>query len=460
MFELFDVLARAGGGGSGGGGSGGGGGEGIILLLLIGYLLSYPVCMRIKRRYSRKAEIFVGSSYCLGLTFGIPALFALPFGAGGAAVGILFLPGVWIGWYLAYFSAWDRLKAKAAKVSEHIAVARQKDSIWNEQQMLELSKNVFMQFQQDWSTFNYDSIRTYTTFQFAERNILLLEVLKELGRTNVMLNVQIIDSLIIDIDDIIDNTKDTFTVAFNVSAYDRLIETKGRSFIYADDSTFTEYWVFTRNGTTWILKDIEQSTADPSKHVQAVQTFAESNKMHYSLDMGWLLLPREGLLFSESSFGRSDINNHVVGTHNGHLYQLYTYQDNNIDSKSSDKTYLVAQLILTQSYDGILVRPDKKLFSFKSQQKIPTYYQKYEFEWPDFNDRYDVFTTNRDRLAAFELINPGFMAYLYDSDQRISLEAAGNTVYLYKELDKSTATAQEYEQLLAILGRAFKELRL
>lgn len=184
--------------------------------------------------------------------------------------------------------------------------------------------------------------------------------------------------------------------------------------------------------------------------------------MFYSLDMGWLLLPSKGLLMSRGRFGTSDINNHVVGTYNNRLVQLYTYTP--IPLSKNSMNWLVLQVTLPKSYGGIIAQRNRKVFSSTSvYQKTPKEYKKYEFEWNDFNKRYSVHATDADRLAAFELINPGFMAYLYDNDPNVSIEVADNVLYLYRYLGaRTTATVNtgEYETMLTIALKAFKELQL
>nr|MBP7775385.1 DUF3137 domain-containing protein [Candidatus Saccharimonas sp.] len=88
----------------------------------------------------------------------------------------------------------------------------------------------------------------------------------------------------------------------------------------------------------------------------------------------------------------------------------------------------------------------------------PKGYTKYEFEWPDFNKRYDVYATDADRLATFELLNPGFMAYLYDTDGNICIEVTDNIIYLYK--NQKAATSADYQLMVTLMQKAYKELQL
>lgn len=238
------------------------------------------------------------------------------------------------------------------------------------------------------------------------------------------------------------------TVLFRASAKDTLIDTPTGSTLYKDSSTFTEYWRLIKNDTGWLVDGIDQSTADVSAQRADMVKFATDNKLFYCLDMGWLFLPSRGKLFGKGKFGVSDINNYVVGKWGSYLVQFYTYKAYG----SSSKPIVISQLAVPKSYGGILIQP-KKLFG----NSAPDGYTKYEFEWPDFNKRYDVYATDADRLATFELLNPGFMAYLYDTDEHVSIEVVDTIIYLYKTGSDQTI---DYQTVLTILQKAYKELQL
>lgn len=448
FLDTISLFARGGGGGSSGGGSGGGG----EILALIGYIPSYYLGKFVKKLLPRKAELVVSASFAALFSILIFAIGVLG-GFLGGYIAICIIVGIWIGWSAAFFGAWDKLKEQSKKASVALSAAAQTDAAWSEQALLEHAQRTFLQFQYDWSTFNLANMTTYLTPNYARHNGLLLQILKELGRTNVMSNVQIKNCLIIDVHDDTDNNKDSFTVAFEASAIDQLVDTSSNTLLFQDGSTFTEYWTFVRSDNGWLLDRINQQTADLMALQQSLLDFAARNSMFYSLDMGWLFLPRTGVLFNAGKFGVSDINNHVVGTYNNHLTQFYTYNSNM--QTGSTTTQLIAQINLPKSYGGIIVRRNMKFFQ---TLKAPKEYQKYEFEWPDFNKRYEVRATDADRLATFELLNPGFMAYLYDNDPDVSIEVTDNIVYLYKQINK--IEAGDYEKMMVILMKAFKELQL
>jgi hypothetical protein len=162
------------------------------------------------------------------------------------------------------------------------------------------------------------------------------------------------------------------------------------------------------------------------------------------------------------AFKNSDVNNHVIGNWNGLIVQLYTY----IPQKRSKDNYLIAQITLPKSYGGIIIKrkSDWKQRDIFSNFSIftPKGYRKITMEWPDFNKRYTVYATDMDKVTSFELLNPKFMADLYDKTLPVSIEVVDNVVYLYAPTTglPVTGTQPRYKEMLEVLQAAFKELRM
>ena len=456
IIPSLELIARAGGGGSSSSGGGGGGAE---FLILLGAVPSHYLGKLIKKFFSRKLELIISATFASLVSI---ILLIIGFMLGGffsIYVASVITIGIWIGWSTAFFGLWERLANRIKKTRQTIAKASQSDASWNEASLLDYARQCFLRYQEDWSQFNLASITTYTTRDYAKHSALLLQALKELGRTNRMSNVRIGGAAIIDaVDDTSAANKDTYTVLFEATAKDQLIDTDG-SVLYTDNSSFVEAWTFVRSETTWLLADIAQQTADKRQANQSLIQFAQQNGLYYSLDMGWLLIPKRGVLLGSGRFGVSDINNHTIGYYNGLLFQLYTYNPN---PKNSAANMLIVQLTLPRSYEGIVVRRKTKVFPFlKAFSGMPKNYKKYTYEWPDFNNRYEVYATNADRLASFELINPGFMAYLYDNDPGFAIEVADTTLFMVKPITANQAlSADAYSKIMTIALKAFKELRL
>lgn len=458
--DILTTFARAGGGGSGGGGSGGGGsggsgGSGGEIIAMIGYFPSYYTGKLVKKFLPRKAELVV--SFTSATIMSSVLLWLAYVAHGGFLFMLLVVLGIWSGWYAAFFGTWEKIKKRAAKTKRAVDIAAQTDSAWQSDQLLAYARQIFTQYQQNWSDFDVTSMQSYLTRHQLMLSALMLRALREMGRVNTVANTYIVDIALVDMHDSTDDSQDWFRVAIEASANDTLRDTRSGQVLFTDKSTFTEYWTFVRYSDTWLLDRIDQATADLSMRSQSIESFAREHNFYFMLDMGWLFLPNSGVLFRGGRFGKSDINNYTVGLIGEQLVQLYTY------TPTPNYNILVGQINLPKSHEGILIRRKTSLFSSWSPPKPPREYQKHSLEWPDFNKRYEVSATNADRLATFELLNPGFMAYLYDTDPGVSIEVADNVVYLYKfagQQAEKSISSKDYDVLMTILVKAHKELQL
>ena len=264
-----------------------------------------------------------------------------------------------------------------------------------------------------------------------------------------MSNINISDVEVVDMLDSADNSQDTVTIGFSVSAKDLLIDNSTGETLFTDNSQFTEYWRFRRHGNDWLLDGIDQATANPAMYNAQIDQFARQNNYCYSADMGWLFIPKRGQLFGGAQFGVSDINNHVVGLYNESLLvQLYTYQRANDVS-----SVVIAQINVPKEYGQIIVRRKKKL-RFGGIRGL----EKVEMEWGQFNKQYEVYASNTDQAASFELLNPTYMEQLVALGFEVSIEVVDNVIYLYTE-ERGTDVAI-YQTMYDLVQKAFKEMRL
>lgn len=445
VLPVFEFFARSGGGGSSS--SGGGGGS---LLFFIGYIPAYFFTKFMKKIAPRPFAFGISIAFSAVFT-----VFALIVGILSASASLFFLVGIvifgiWSGWGAAMFSLWDKMSKRFKKADDDL-----KKAGWNEDDLKRVASTAFLRYQDDWSRRDPSRFLEYMTPYYATHAALMVRALTELHRYDLMQNVQILK---MDTDAVYDNpddTQDFFSILIEAKANDVLMDETQKT-LYTDNNSFIEEWTFQRGNNTWLLAGIRQTTEAPQMLEADLKQFAETNHMFYSLDMGWLFLPARGDIFNNGKwlFGYGDINNHVIGAYNNHLIQLYTYVRSENGQKDNFKNYLVGQIALPKEYGGILIERKKGIFN---RVFAPKGYQKYEFEWPDFNERYNVYATDQSRLAAFELLNPGFMAFLYDNFNDVSMEVVDNVVYFYA---LKTGMRNDYEQLLQLLMRAFKELQL
>lgn len=450
--DVLSYFARSGGGGS----SSSGGGD---VIALIGYVPSYYAGKLVKKMLPRKAELVVSALTATAMSATL--LWFAYLMHGGYFFMTLIVIGIWLGWWAAFFDAWDKIKAKSKKAKQDMSVAARTDEAWSESAIVTNALETFSRYQRDWQSGDIQSIRAYTTERYANHAALMLLALRELHRKNVMTEIEIMASEVVDIQDDFDNTKDRFQIAIKAKARDSLIDVSGGfdSPLFTDTSEFIEYWTFHRSDTRWLLDRIDQATADLTTQNRSIEAFAAAKGLYYSLDMGWLFLPRKGVLFSGGTFGKSDINNHTIGMFDDHLVQLYSYSP-----MPEFPVFIVAQINLPRSYEGIYVKYKASSFwtTGYAPKNPPSEYKQHKLEWEDFNKRYDVYATNPDRISLFELLNPAFMAYLYDTDPKVCIEVTDNIVYLYRQTGatKDKVGSLEYEKMFMILQKAYRELRM
>ncbi len=408
LYFLFTThaFARGGGGGSGGGGGGGGGGSS-------------------------------GGSYSSG--------------SGNVSDGyILFRFALIIAVVLfLVFTVWKQRKEQLAEAKADITKAASFDSVWNTDALRARITEVFTRFQNDWSNLDPSRMQEYLMPEFYNKMVLELGTLDALHRKNLVQNPVIKDIEFLVAQDSEDNTKDHVYVEITASAHDVLLDTETNKELFVDDSTFTEYWTFNRDGDVWKLGKISQETEDADYWEKDIENFAKKNNFHYDPDFGWLMLPYKGALFGATKFGTSDVNNHVAGTYHGKLVEFYTYIPNP-DQKNATN-YLVAQAVLPIKHNDILVKKKKMLFNF-----APKGLRKIETESIDFNKKFVLFAAPGDEAKSFELLAPNFMEKIYALPFELNIEVVGNVLYFYSE----SRANLDYDKLLEILSWAFDEMKM
>ena len=438
--EMMSLLARAGGGGSSSSGGSGGGGifalPAVVAAGVAGFVRSKTGSKTAGVAVGMAAGTVVSLLYLWGGTFAfIVAMISTVIGAFG---------GAWA-------DKLGRFRKGSAAAQRSVQQAAASDAVWSPERLTEYAASIFGKFQRDWQQMNVQSIRTYTTKRYANHISLMLYALQQMGRTNQMSNIRIKEVIITSAHDDANDQQDRVSFGILAQANDQLIDTTSGDVLTATTEEFGEQWNFVRHENTWLLDSIDQATEEESMLVRSLRQFAVDNRMYFSPDWGNLLLPTRGQLFT-AGFKNADINNHIIGFWTGDLLvQLYTYRTK--EDESGDQ-YVVGQINLPKSYGGILVERRGKLLS---RLKAPRGYNKVSLEWGDFNKRYQVYATDENQVTSFELLNPSFMAWLYDQDIKVNIEVVNNVVYLYAKL---SANEQRYESMLEILKRSHKELKM
>ena len=81
-------------------------------------------------------------------------------------------------------------------------------------------------------------------------------------RQNVLEEINLIETDIVDVEDFSDNRKDQFWVYVKGSMSDYTIDDRTGSIVSGDKKAeFTELWKFLRIGDTWVLDEIDQKVS-------------------------------------------------------------------------------------------------------------------------------------------------------------------------------------------------------
>ena len=321
-----------------------------------------------------------------------------------------------------------------------------------EKQLHDMAKQIFKSYQADWSDFNYENIKNYTTDHYYTHASLMLDLLKNLHRKNQVSKLKVNKICLSQPV----NSETTYPINLNItflfSGLDEVITDDGQKLYSQYVSSAIETWNFIYDGKNLKLDGISQPTESAPHLIKSLANFADQNHLFYSPDWGRYALPARGLIFGGASMKIADINNHIIGKWGDLLVQLYTYSPTPDQSVSS--YYIVGQINVPKDYLGVIVKSRK----FKTRNKPDKSYDKFEMEWGEFNDHYEVYAASRDALPAFELLNPKFMEFLYAKNPSYNLEVVDNVIYIYANI--LNITEQDYADMLEVLQKAYNELKM
>lgn len=450
IFVALELFARAGGGGSGGssGGGGDGDGDGIVFLALVGYVPTHGLGAFLRRKLP--SESGAASLLAHVITWPLAIIWAIACFAmfGSGFFGSIVALGAIVGAPAGLFNWFSEVLKQSAEVKQRLKRAAANDPMWDEAQLVDFAKQTFMRYQYDWSRQDTESMKQYMTEDYHYHASLFIYTLQLMQRTNTVEDIVIDEAVVVQVHDDQNDANDRVTIGITARAKDTLINTAANTAIFTDSNSFTEYWTFARSGSTWLLADIGQATADMAAYNNELAAFAAQNNYCYSVDMGWLFIPERGQLFGQAKFGVSDINNHAVGLYKESLLvQLYTYAAFN-----GARPRVIARVNVPKTYGNIIVhRKRSSSINTRGLERIET-------EWIQFNQQYEVYASNAEQATSFELLNPTYMEQLAALPFAVTIEVVDNVIYLYTD-ERGTDVAT-YGIMLDLVHKAFKELRL
>ena len=338
------------------------------------------------------------------------------------------------------------LAEKAAAMRLAMKEKAAADPAWDPAAIERRIQEVFLGFQRAWSDLDAEAMRGLLTDDYYRRAVLEINVLYNQKRRNLMEEVGIFRVDILSFADAASGSGDQVKALISAVARDTLKDIAADKVLMTDSRSFREYWTFRREGGAWKLDLIEQTTADARFIEWSIAEFAKSNGFYYDPDFGWLMMPDRGAIFRATNFGKSDINNHVIGYYRDKIVEFYSYRP---DLKNKPKVnYVVAQAILPISYHDILV---SKRGWF---ERCPGGLTEHSLESPDFNKKYLVCAHPEDNVSALELLTPNFMVHVEELPYDLNIEVVDNVLYFYT-LDRRCS----YDQMLQLLSYAFDEMK-
>ena len=260
--------------------------SGIVLFFaLFGYFIGHFFGRIIKKLFKRELELFISFSFALLASLAL-IVFAWQYESAAETIAFVTVCGIWGGWASAYFDIWFSISKKAKEANEKLKKASADDSTWDESAIIDHAKQIYIKFQDDWSSFNTENMSTYMTPSYLQHNLLLIRILSEMQRVNRISNIEIETIATVEVFDRTDDAKDKITVSFIAGSKNELIDAKTNKVLFTDKSTYVEYWTFNRSGPTWLLDKIYKEVADQVIDDKFVAEFAPENGMFYSVDMG------------------------------------------------------------------------------------------------------------------------------------------------------------------------------
>ena len=185
-------------------------------------------------------------------------------GGGGSGRGgwlsIIALPFVII--YSAIVTHQVRKKSKACK--ELLARLEKLDPTWDIDAIRHRIDEVFFKVQQAWMARDQNLAKGCMSEAIFQKHKLQTDHLIEEHHKNMLENINLIQTDIVDVEDFLDNRKDRFWAHIKGSMIDYTIDDTNDRVVSGNNTkaeTFTELWKFIRVGNTWVLDEIDQSVS-------------------------------------------------------------------------------------------------------------------------------------------------------------------------------------------------------
>ncbi|HEX7517371.1 MAG TPA: Tim44-like domain-containing protein [Chthoniobacterales bacterium] len=177
----------------------------------------------------------------------------------GSWLNIILLPILLI--YSAIITHQVRRKGRACR--ELLARLAKQDPVWDLDAIRHRITQVFFKVQQAWMERDQNTARDCMSNAIFEKHKMQTDQLISQHRKNVLENINLIETDIVDVEDFADNRKDQFWVYVKGSMIDYTIDDTTNAIVSGkrEAESFTELWKFIRAGDTWVLDEIDQKVS-------------------------------------------------------------------------------------------------------------------------------------------------------------------------------------------------------
>jgi hypothetical protein len=178
---------------------------------------------------------------------------------GGGWLNLIALPIVLI--YSAIVTLKVREKSQACK--ELLARLEKLDPVWNLDAIRRRVNEVFFKVQEAWVERDQTLAKDCMSQAIFNKHKMQTDQMIAEHRRNVLEDINLIETEIVDVQDFADNKRDQFWVYVKGEMRDFMADDRTRDIVSGneDKEKFTELWKFIRAGDTWVLDEIDQKVS-------------------------------------------------------------------------------------------------------------------------------------------------------------------------------------------------------
>jgi hypothetical protein len=156
-----------------------------------------------------------------------------------------------------------KVREKSQDCKELLAKLQKLDPVWDLDAIRRRVSEVFFKVQEAWMERDQNRAKDCMSKTIFDKHKMQTDELIAQHRRNVLEDINLIETEIVDVEDFADNKRDRFWVYLKGSMKDFMADDRTRDIVSGKDSSekFTELWKFTREGDTWVLDEIDQTVS-------------------------------------------------------------------------------------------------------------------------------------------------------------------------------------------------------